>query len=204
MAETALAGLLRSNTARKYGDETAAMNHLRAALDATWDDDRMVLRELDISIYLDDVLDWFHAYVTSTTDDNGDPHIVAIVSEATYETLNYEAEALERFVDDMRAGGPGMKLIMRDVGPFAAAIKAQAKDTGTDVTMAKDALTDLDERTESLLIQAASLNKDPAPIVRQSFAIRYVQLQADHKALTERLAKIEAKIELAGVAMFEL
>lgn len=200
---TALGSYLRAGVAMRHNAPDIAANHIRAALAAVdWDERACAVENFGWSIYVDSSLEWMMAYVEEL-DIDGDPGGRIVISEDTWETLAYDDEALDYFLDEMRVGGSGMKFIVTDAGPYARAVKAEAKAKGTDMVMAKDALTELGERAYALLTQAASLNAAPTPVQRQTFAVRYAKLTADFAQLEVRLGYLAAQIELAGTALFD-
>lgn len=200
---TVLGSYLKAGVAMRHNAPDIAANHIRAALAAIdWDERACAVEDFGWSIYVDSSLDWMMAYVEAIEID-GDPGGRIVISEDTWETLAYDDEALDYFLEEMRAGGSGMKFIVQDVGPYARAVRAEAKAKGTDVVMAKDALTELGERAHALLIQAASLNASPTPVQRQTFAVRYAKIAADFAQLELRLGHLAAEIELAGTALFD-
>lgn len=126
------------------------------------------------------------------------------ISEATWETLNYSPAAVDQFVEDMMIGGTGMKFIVADRGPVRGAILAEAKAKGTDVVVGKDAITELTEKVNSLVLQAASLNRTPSEVQQQAFAVRYAQANADFAALQERMSGLADLLGLAGAALYDI
>lgn len=203
MAETALAGFLKAGVATRHGAREAAANHTRAALAAVdWDERQCVLQRDLWSVYLDDSLDWMVAYAEEC-DVDGAPGGRVVIGSSTWATLNYDNAAPDAFLDDMEIGGTGMKFVVTDRGAFQRAVRAEAAAKGNDDPRAKDALTELGERANALVIQAASLNAAPTPIQRLVFAVRYAQLVEDLAKLESRVEAVRARVDLAGTAIYD-
>lgn len=96
-----------------------------------------------------------------------------------------------------------MRFLVTDAGPYGAAARKQAAAEGTDVVMAKDRLTELCERADSLIIQAASLNKTPSELQLQTFAVRHAMLVDDLHALEAVMDQLRSKVGLAAVALVD-
>lgn len=96
-----------------------------------------------------------------------------------------------------------MRFIVTDSGPYGAAARKHAADKGVDVIRAKDRLTDLSERADGLVIQAASLNQAPTETQLQIFAVRHAKLVEELQVLEADMAKLRGKVSLAGVALVD-
>lgn len=204
MTDTALGSYLKAGVASRRGYEQIAANHMRAALSAVdWNKRKCALQEDNWFVYLDDSLDWMVVYVDEQVD-NGKSTGRIVISEATWETLHHDPGAMDDFVDEMKAGGSGMKFVVTDKGRYNTAVRNQAKAEGTDVTKGKDALTQLGDKATALVMQAASLNAKPTLVQQQSFAVRYAAMLNDYAAIEDRLRLIRAQIELAGAALYDI
>lgn len=199
--ETPLSGLLKHNSASRRGEMVAAANFSRAALAAVdWDDRQCVLEHDYWMIFIDESVGYLSAYV----EDLGEGSGRIVVCDDTWETLSYEPGAFDYFLDEMKAGGSGMKFIVADAGPYAAAVRKEAAANGTDVTAVKDRILALREKANSLVVQAASLNRNPTDVQRQSFAVRYARLQTERAELLHELDLVSDSISLAAAALADL
>lgn len=143
-------------------------------------------------------------HMTAFVDVRSDGVTLIYTSPATWDTLSYDMDACDQFVADMVAGGDGMKFIVADRGPYLAAVRKQAHAEGTDVVAAKDAITDLMERANALVTQAASLNAKPSKVQQQTFSVRYAALQADLRKIETKLNDARGLVDLAAGALWDM
>lgn len=129
-------------------------------------------------------------------------HYVRVaMSEQTWKTLEYANGRAE--VEAMAKNGvTGMTFLVTDSGAFGRAAAAEAAAKGLDKPIQKDPLTQLEELANGLIAQAAGMN-GATPVQMEIFTVRYAALNADFTALEERMAKVRALIELAGLAVAE-
>lgn len=199
MAETALAGMLKAGVASRRGSREAAANLVRQGLSASMEQRYLLCQLAGVAVYRGDALDHFTAFV-----DRDDPEQVRVyVSKATWDTLNYHGPAVTQFVDDMKEAAMGMQFVVVDRPPFRDAVRNQAKAEGTDLVQAKDAITQLTERANALVLQAASLNAAPTALQQQTFAVRYALLQQEFNDLQARMDGLQDLIGLAGAALYD-
>lgn len=201
-----LTGFLNSGFHSRRGEQAQAANWSRAALEALpWSDDMIVSEEGGWQVFLDDSLDYMVAFVQQADPADFAGELVlarVIISHETWETLaDYDAAAINHFMSEMKAGGTatGMRFIVKDAPPIASAIRKQA--AAAPVT--KDVFVELEERANSLVVQAASLNRSPTDTQRQIFAVRLAEMQRDYAELQERVATLGGIIQLAGTAVFD-
>lgn len=200
-AETMLSGLLKAGVASRRGDDASAANFTRAALAAIdWDTRQCVLQDGDWCVFIDESVGYLGAYVEDLGDDGGR----IVVCDNTWETFSYDPEAVDYFLDEMRAGGSGMKFVVADAGPYARAVRREAAATGNDQTGTKDRIEQLRAKAEALVIQAASLNRNPTPVQRQMFAVRYARLGVEMAELRADLDRVGDSISLAAAALADL
>lgn len=203
MPETALAGLLKAGVAGRRGAREVGANHVRQGLaTAMAEDEQGVLLRIDeMVVRLGEQLEHMTAFVAPKVPETGVHRVY--ISQATWDTLNYSPPAVDQFIEDMMIGGTGMKFIVADRGPVRHAILAEAKAKGTDVILGKDTITDLTEKANSLVVQAASLNRTPSEVQQQAFAVRYATLMQDYTALQERMAGLGDLLGLAAAALYD-
>jgi hypothetical protein len=134
-----------------------------------------------------------------------DPAVMrTYVSRRTYEMLCCDdGEALEAFFDDMTRGG-GMKRLVTDAGPYRAAALAEMEARGELIPARRDLLEELNDEANALLIQAASLNRQPTQLQTQVFSERLAKLMARVKAAEDQVAAIRGLADLAAVAVADL
>lgn len=123
------------------------------------------------------------------------------MNEQTWHTLHFENAQAE--VEAMvKNGVTGMTFLVTDSGPFGRAAAAEAASKGLDKPIVKDPLTQLEEQAQGLIAQAAGIN-GATPVQMEIFTVRYAAMNADLAVLTERMEKIRALIDLAGLAVAE-
>lgn len=132
-------------------------------------------------------------------------HIVCMHPEL-WRTLQYDERSMTRFKIDVTGGAmaDGMSFVVVDAGPYAVAAKKRAAAEGTDVVMAKDALTQLTEAAESLIIQACGLNNGATVGQLEIFASRYHLITSQLEELEARMAKLRSTVGLAGTALMDI
>lgn len=113
----------------------------------------------------------------------------------------FEADFIDSYLDRRDRE---MRFICTDSGPYGAAARAQAAAQQVDVVRAKDRLTDLIERADALVIQAASLMQKPTESQLQLFAVRHANVLEDLAALEADMARLRAKVDLAGTALVDV
>jgi hypothetical protein len=154
---------------------------------------KLLRQEGDWRVVLDDTLDHFTALVNV-----GERRID--VSAVTWTTLSFHGPAVDRFLQDMMGGGSGMKFIVQDVGPYAAAAKAEADSLPVP---AKDKFTDVAEQAQGLIVQAASLNRLATSGQLEIFALRYARLCGLYTELETEMERLRGLLDLAATAIFE-
>lgn len=123
------------------------------------------------------------------------------MSEQTWNTLQYENAQAE--VEAMAKNEvTGMTFLVTDSGPFGRAAAAEAAAKGLANPATKDPLTQLEEQAQGLIAQAAGMN-GATQVQMEIFTVRYAALNAEYAALEERMAKVRASIDLAGLAVTE-
>lgn len=157
--------------------------------------DDVLHQEYEWRVIRDDSMDYMAVRVCSAEHQ-------LFISFETWHTLCLDADAVELFMLDFTApgGGDGMKFIVADAGPFAAAQRARAD---SDPVRAKDRLTEFEEQTTRLIIQVASLNTAATQGQSEIFAVRYARLREGFDAITQDVDRIRGLLELAAVALFE-
>lgn len=195
---TALANYLQAGVASRRGTREQAANHVRAALaQLDWDDHKIVYEDSDYRVYLDDALEPFTCYVEHAAKR-------MVISPDTWDVLGCDVDASDAFMADMIQGGTGMHFVVTDKDPYRRAVRKHAERTGTNVTQAKDAITELTEQANALVVQAASLNTAPTSMQQQVFAVRYATMQVQMEALEERMNQLRGLVDLAGTAVFDV
>lgn len=194
---TALANYLQAGVADRRGAPQIAANHMRAALEQiTWDDRMIVYGGGTWKVYLDDALETFTAYVDAE-------NTRVVISTETWDVLACDIDATDQFLADVAAGGTGMFFIVADKDPFRRAVREHARQQGTAVTQAKDAITDVTERANALVVQAASLNQAPTLVQQQVFAVRFAQIGEEVRALEDRMDALRGLLDLAATALYD-
>lgn len=151
----------------------------------------------DWMVFTDSSLNRWEVYVDGV-------HQRTFVNADTWESFDGPAEVSFEadFIDAYRHRAVReMRFITTETGPYAAAARQQAANKGTNTIRAKDRITDLSERAEGLVLQAASLNRTPSELELQIFAVRHASLVQDMVALENDLARLRSKIDTAGVAL---
>lgn len=210
MTGSALRDFLKAGVADRRGETQIAANLSRQAMEnVDWDDAHCVYSDDEWGYYLDDTFQWMTAYViTGLHDDldddddaDGPPNRVLLCAN-TWDTLSCEPAARERFVQDMQAGGPGMKFISTDDGLYASAVRREAAVRGTDHERTRDALTTLGEEVKSLVTAAASINGNFDETQQQTFAVQYARLRTRHEELEAQVEDVGAMLQLAATALW--
>lgn len=177
--------------------QAGVANHIRAALaQLDWAEEKIVYEDDDFRVYLDDALDAMTCFV-----DQDNRRMV--VSQQTWDILACDVDASDAFMADMMQGGTGMHFVVTDKDPYRRAVRKHAARKGNDVTQAKDAITQLSEQANALVVQAASLNASPTAIQQQVFAVRYATLRTEMEALEERMDMLRGLVDLAGTAIYD-
>lgn len=193
---SALASYLQAGVADRHGASGVAANHMRAALaDLDWDDSKVIYED-DWKVYIDEVVETMVAYVDADNER-------IVVSQETWDILCCDVDASDQFLADMTAGGSGMRFIVVDREPFRSAVREHARQKGNHVTKGKDAITQLTEQANALVVQAASLNTAPTSMQQQVFAVRYAQLQEQMTQLEDRMDALRGLLNLAGTALYD-
>lgn len=177
---------------------TATYSHVHSSLpSAVFKEEDAVLGVDDWMVYLDESLERWEVYVDGIGRRT-------FVSSSTWDNLDGAAENafekdfvhayLDRKVREMR-------FINTDAGPYGVAARAYAAAQGTDTVRPKDRMVDLAERADSLVVQAASLNRKPTEVQLQTFAVRHARMVEEMAALEADLVRLRSKVDLAGLAV---
>lgn len=195
---SALGQMMQARVAAAHGAPDQSVNHMRAALaKVNWDKRNNVLRIYGYAAYLDDVLDVGRFYV------DHDQQII-VMSTETWDTLNYDTMVLGSVIKDMTKGSSGMRFINMTEPRYGEAVRKRANAHGKDVVTAKDAIDDLQEMANALILQAQSLNRvlDPnADEQSQIFILRYAKAEHEFAKLQGRIEEVRALLDFAGVAV---
>ena len=179
-----------------------AYTHMHSALtSAVWVEDDAVIVSDDWMVFLDTSLERWEVYVDAVGKRT-------FISPDTWESFDGPAEVAfeDEFVDAYRGGEvQEMRFIVAsDNSPYAVAARKAAAAQQTDAVKAKDRLTDLTERADALIVQAAGLNARPTEVQLQVFSVRHARIAEDMAALEAELARLRGKIALAGVALVDV
>lgn len=125
-------------------------------------------------------------------------HDVIAVNPRTWRTISCDMAAQAYFFESMLTGARGMKYLVMDSGPYGEAARTEARKNGTDVVMAKDLFTQVQEAAQSLIIQAAGLAGGASLLQMQEFSERYGKLEEDLTFLEHEVGRVRALVEIAG------
>jgi hypothetical protein len=125
-------------------------------------------------------------------------HDVIAVHPRTWRTISADMKAQAYFFESMLTGARGMKYLVMDSGPYGEAARAEARRNGTDVVMAKDLMTQVQEAAQSLIVQAAGLAGGATVLQMQAFHERYIKLEEDLTLLEHEVGRVRALVEIAG------
>lgn len=190
--------MLKAGVAGRRGHREVAANHVRSGLANTMEEQFLLIQLGDLYIFRGEAMGHLTAFV-----EHEDGTTKIYLSSATWNTLNYHGPAVEQFITDMREACAGMQFIVADRAPYRDAVLKQAKAEGTDVIRGKDAITQLTEKANALVLQAASLNQAPTAVQQQAFAVRYALLRQELAELQTRVDGLGDLIDLAGSALYD-
>lgn len=185
---------------RGRGSGSVKANYDRAQMDKVdWDNiprtfGRTVLQAGTWKVVVTERLQRGCCYVNSA-------HRVLAVHPLTWRTISFSSEAEAEFLRSMTGGASGMKFITMDAGSYGEAARAEAiRDAAvTD----KDPLVELNQRAESLIVQASGLAGGASQVQMSIFMERYVELQAQLETMEDRLARARGLVELARDAVMD-
>lgn len=147
------------------------------------------------SVCMDETLGVLEAYVDSVSQ-----HIAT--SRETFDILVSTDEAFDQFMEDMAfgAGADGMRFL-HGIKIYEKAVRAYRKATHQDVVAGKDEITLLSEAAHSLATQAASVGYAGDPVQQEILIGRYLAARQRSDRLRERLAVLDAELDMAAIAV---
>lgn len=131
-------------------------------------------------------------------------HLI-VVNPEFWTMVEEHEEARDQFGRDVMAESmpAGMSSIPLDRGVYADAQRQHAAAQGTDVVMAKDAITQLTEQAEALVLAATGM-RNPTPGQLELFITQQMDLQTQLQEQERRLEQLRQMVALAGLAVMEL
>lgn len=150
------------------------------------------------------VLGMWRVYVslkcqTGTAYADGGKHVI-VTHPDTWRILSINTKTQAAFLNNMASGASGMKFLVMDSGPYGEAAKLAAKHTGLDVVMAKDLLTQVEEESQRLIVQASGLT-GATQLQLQVFMARHAEVRAKLAQAELSLAKARSLVDLAADAI---
>lgn len=122
------------------------------------------------------------------------------MSEQTWTTLTF-AHGEAHVGAMMKNGVSGMTFLVADASPFADCLLAEATSKGLDRPQVKDLLVQLEEKANALIVEAAGLAS--SAVQTEIFAVRIGELNAAFADVQDRMAKVAALIDLAGMVVWK-
>lgn len=188
--------LMQSRVAARHGAPDASVNFMRAALEAVkWDKRKHVLQLHGYSVYLDEALDVGRFWVSRNTQ-------VIVMSAETWDTLNYDLPTLNAIIEDMTRGSDGMRFIDMTEPRFGAAVRNRAAAHGRDIVTAKDAIDELQDSVNALVLMAQNADMDTrSDAEAQIYVLKFAKAEHEYDVLLRRLLEMRSLMDLAAVAI---
>ncbi len=124
------------------------------------------------------------------------------MNDQTWTTLGFAngMEEVEAMIENRAVNG--MTFLVTDSGPFQRSLVAEAKVAGRDKPEAKDPITQIEEKANALIVQAAGMN-NATPFQMEIFSVRFADMQRELVALQDRMDRVAGMVQLAGLAVSE-
>lgn len=176
-------------------DRSVGANATRQAIaDYDWPSSDVVVSRGRWHVFTHPALDYMSVWVDVEATN-------VAISADTWETLSYEEMAIAAFFKDMVGGATGMRFIVADAGPYAVAARKQALAQGTVIS--EDPVQALITAINNLVLQAASMNRQPTALQQGIFAERYARLRSDLGAIEGQLDRARSALDLAGTVLYD-